>query len=85
MAYPWGAADDDADVSTSKGEGDEALAVGDVSGIGRGKHTTRNVTLLPVSGGLLADTPGFNQPALDGIQPDSLAFLFPEILEKIEE
>ena len=56
-----------------------------MSGIGRGKHTTRNVTLLPVSGGLLADTPGFNQPALDGIQPDSLAFLFPEILEKIEE
>lgn len=31
--------------------------------LGRGKHTTRLVQLLPVSGGLVADTPGFS--ALD--------------------
>ena len=62
-----------------------SLAVGPVSQIGRGKHTTRNVTLLPVAEGLLADTPGFNQPALDGIFPESLPFFFPEIAAKIEE
>ncbi|KAJ6363644.1 hypothetical protein OIU78_003757 [Salix suchowensis] len=32
---------------------------------GRGKHTTRNVSLLPLGGGgCLADTPGFSQPSL---------------------
>ncbi|CAH2066022.1 unnamed protein product [Thlaspi arvense] len=40
--------------------------VGEVSsGSGRGKHTARSVSLLPVSeGGYLADTPGFNHPSL---------------------
>lgn len=61
------------------------LAVGSVSQIGRGKHTTRNITLLPVAGGLLADTPGFNQPALDGVQPEMLMAYFPEIQEGIAE
>lgn len=63
----------------------ESLAVGEVSQIGRGKHTTRNVTLLPVARGLLADTPGFNQPALEGIQPEDLSAYFPEIEEKAEQ
>ena len=61
------------------------LAVGTVSQIGRGKHTTRNITLLPVAGGLLADTPGFNQPALEGVQPENLMSFFPEIQESIAE
>lgn len=61
------------------------LAVGSVSQIGRGKHTTRNITLLPVAGGLLADTPGFNQPALEGVQPENLMSFFPEIQESIAE
>lgn len=61
------------------------LAVGSVSQIGRGKHTTRNITLLPVAGGLLADTPGFNQPALDGVQPETLMGYFPEIQDHIAE
>ena len=34
---------------------------------GRGKHTTRNISLIRLSnGGFLADTPGFNQPHLWG-------------------
>jgi ribosome biogenesis GTPase len=61
------------------------LRVGDVSHIGRGRHTTRSVTLLPVAGGLLADTPGFNQPALEGVLPEELASYFPEIQESIPE
>ena len=31
--------------------------------LGRGKHTTRHVELIPLFGGLVADTPGFS--ALD--------------------
>ncbi|XP_022132324.1 small ribosomal subunit biogenesis GTPase RsgA 1, mitochondrial isoform X1 [Momordica charantia] len=47
---------------------------------GRGKHTTRHVSLLPLSGGgYLADTPGFNQPSLMKITKQSLAQAFPEI------
>lgn len=50
--------------------------------LGRGRHTTRHVTLLPLkSGGLLADTPGFGYPSLEGVTVDELisGSLFPEI------
>ncbi|KAL2332672.1 hypothetical protein Fmac_013885 [Flemingia macrophylla] len=55
--------------------------VGEVSTrSGRGKHTTRHVSLLPLSGGgFLADTPGFNQPSLLKVTKQSLALTFPEI------
>ncbi|KAI5583549.1 hypothetical protein BDE02_06G022100 [Populus trichocarpa] len=47
---------------------------------GRGKHTTRNVSLLPLGGGgYLADTPGFSQPSLLKVTKQSLAQYFPEI------
>jgi ribosome biogenesis GTPase len=55
------------------------LRVGEVSGkLAKGRHTTRHVELfeLPI-GGLLADTPGFNQPDLD-CTPRELADYFPE-------
>ncbi len=40
------------------------LKTGEVSqALGRGKHTTRHVELIPLYGGLVADTPGFS--ALD--------------------
>ena len=67
---------------------EEALqlqSVGEVSQIGRGKHTTRHVSLLAVDGGLLADTPGFNMPTLDGILPTELAELFPEARRRLED
>ncbi|KAF2292879.1 hypothetical protein GH714_029570 [Hevea brasiliensis] len=59
----------------------EEQRVGEVSTrSGRGKHTTRNVSLLPLSGGgYLADTPGFNQPSLLKVTKQSLAQAFPEI------
>lgn len=59
----------------------EDQRVGEVSTrSGRGKHTTRNVALLPLSGGgYLADTPGFNQPSLLKVTKQSLAQAFPEI------
>ncbi len=55
------------------------LRVAAVSGkLGRGRHTTRHVELFELpGGGLLADTPGFNQPELD-CTADRLIELFPE-------
>lgn len=59
----------------------EDQRVGEVSTrSGRGKHTTRHVSLLPLSeGGFLADTPGFNQPSLLKVTKQSLAQTFPEV------
>lgn len=64
----------------------EEQRVGEVSTrSGRGKHTTRNVCLLPLSGGgYLADTPGFNQPSLLKVTKQSLAQAFPEIQKKLK-
>ncbi|XP_057839656.2 small ribosomal subunit biogenesis GTPase RsgA 1, mitochondrial isoform X2 [Cryptomeria japonica] len=63
----------------------EELRIGDISmRSGRGKHTTRNVTLLPLpSGGYLTDTPGFNQPSLLKATKNSLAWMFPEIRQML--
>jgi ribosome biogenesis GTPase len=76
-----------------------SLAVGAVSArSGRGRHTTRTVTLVPVPaaalggggggqdgaaaggglGGLLADTPGFSMPSLEGVTSAGLGALFPD-------
>lgn len=56
------------------------LRVARVSGkLQRGRHTTRHVELFELpGGGLLADTPGFNQPELD-CEPEALMGYFPEI------
>ncbi len=59
------------------------LRVSQVSGkLGRGRHTTRHVELFELAaGGLLADTPGFNQPDLD-CSPEQLSQYFPEIRQR---
>lgn len=60
------------------------LRIGEVSGkLGRGRHTTRHVELFELpAGGLLADTPGFNQPDLD-CTPEELAYYFPEARKRL--
>ncbi len=60
------------------------LRVGEISGkLARGRHTTRHVELFDLpSGGLLADTPGFNQPDLD-CSPEELAVYFPEARQRL--
>jgi ribosome biogenesis GTPase len=62
------------------------LRVGKVSGkLGRGRHTTRHVELFELpTGGLLADTPGFNQPELD-CEPKELSDCFPEIRQRLSQ
>ena len=60
------------------------LRVGAVSGkLGRGRHTTRHVELFELpTGGLMADTPGFNQPDLD-CSPEELVYYFPEARQRL--
>ena len=61
------------------------LRVGKVSGkLQRGRHTTRHVELFELpGGGLLADSPGFNQPDMDCL-PSNLALYFPEARSRLE-
>ncbi|MEB3224820.1 MAG: small ribosomal subunit biogenesis GTPase RsgA [Synechococcus sp.] len=63
-----------------------ALRVGAVSGkLQRGRHTTRHVELFPLpQGGLLADSPGFNQPDW-AILPQDVGRYFPEIRAQLRE
>lgn len=58
--------------------------VGEVSGkLNRGRHTTRHVELFELpGGGLLADTPGFNQPTIE-CTPEELTLYFPEARQRL--
>ena len=61
------------------------LRTGAVSGkLQKGRHTTRHVELFELpGGGLLADSPGFNQPSLT-IEPAQLASHFPEARQRLQ-
>lgn len=55
------------------------LEVGDLSvKVQRGRHTTRNVELLAVGSGWIADAPGFVQLDLPDIAPERLQDYYPE-------
>jgi ribosome biogenesis GTPase / thiamine phosphate phosphatase len=62
------------------------LRVATVSGkLSRGRHTTRHVELFMMpTGGLIADTPGFNQPDLT-CTPSELPTYFPEIRQRLAQ
>lgn len=48
--------------------------------IGRGRHTTRHVELLPLTcGGLVADTPGFSILSLPKMKREELVGYFPDL------
>lgn len=56
------------------------LAVGALSPkVQRGRHTTREVRLIPVEKGLIADTPGFVSLELPPIDPRRLAGIYQEM------
>ncbi len=63
-----------------------SLATGEISDkLGRGRHTTRDVTLYHIGDGLVADTPGFSsldiQESSEIIVKENLPFCFPEFEE----
>uniref|UniRef100_A0A061RKD7 Ribosome biogenesis GTPase n=3 Tax=Tetraselmis sp. GSL018 TaxID=582737 RepID=A0A061RKD7_9CHLO len=37
------------------------------------------------NGGIVADTPGFNQPSLEAVSPQSLPLYFPEVQQRLAE
>ncbi|MFY4773841.1 ribosome small subunit-dependent GTPase A [Metabacillus sp. RGM 3146] len=51
------------------------------SHLGRGKHTTRHVELIPAGDGLVADTPGFSSLDFTEIEAEELTYCFPEMKE----
>ena len=60
-----------------------SLATGEISDkLGRGRHTTREVTLYNIGNGLVADTPGFSsldiEQSSEVILKENLPFCFPE-------
>ena len=55
------------------------LQIGEVSmALGRGRHTTRHTELIPLLGGLIADTPGFSSISLNNISKESIRDSFVE-------
>ena len=57
------------------------LATGEIStALNRGRHTTRKASLMPVAGGLVADTPGFSSYDTLTIDYRELGQYFPEFL-----
>ncbi|WP_191561750.1 ribosome small subunit-dependent GTPase A [Metabacillus idriensis] len=55
------------------------------SHLGRGKHTTRHVELIPVGSGLVADTPGFSSLEFMSIEAEELSYCFPEMKERSDQ
>lgn len=56
------------------------LETGEISdGLGRGRHTTRAVSLYDVHGGKIADTPGFSSLDYEVDNAEDLSEAFPEI------
>ncbi|UCZ51781.1 ribosome small subunit-dependent GTPase A [Bacillus shivajii] len=53
--------------------------------LGRGKHTTRHVELIPIEKGYVADTPGFSSLDFEGIEADELGMYYPEMRERLND
>ncbi|HZJ58556.1 MAG TPA: ribosome small subunit-dependent GTPase A [Clostridia bacterium] len=66
---------------------EKQLEIGDLSDrISRGRHTTRHTKLLTLpSGAMIVDTPGFSTMNMDELEPEELAYLYPDFLEYIHD
>ncbi|QIS15201.1 ribosome small subunit-dependent GTPase A [Nocardia arthritidis] len=61
-------------------------AVGEVSGVGKGKHTSTQSVALPLpGGGWVIDTPGVRSFGLAHITPDDVIAAFSDLAEAIED
>ncbi|MEU6563684.1 ribosome small subunit-dependent GTPase A [Nocardia nova] len=60
-------------------------AVGTVSGVGKGRHTSTQSVALPLAdGGWVIDTPGIRSFGLAHISPDDVIAAFPDLSDAIE-
>jgi len=55
------------------------VRVGDISKVGRGKHTTSWVELLPLDDTYVVDAPGFSLLEMPAMNPWDIQRMFPEI------
>jgi ribosome biogenesis GTPase len=61
-------------------------ATGDVSGVGRGRHTSAQSVAFPLTGpGWVIDTPGVRSFGLGLIAPDDVLMAFSDLAEAIED
>jgi ribosome biogenesis GTPase len=61
-------------------------AIGEVSGVGKGKHTSSQSVALPLhGGGWVIDTPGVRSFGLAHIEPDDVMLAFSDLAEVITE
>ena len=61
-------------------------AIGEVSGVGKGRHTsTQSVALSLAGGGWVIDTPGIRSFGLAHIQPENVLLAFSDLAEMITE
>ncbi|SDC39813.1 ribosome small subunit-dependent GTPase A [Shouchella lonarensis] len=52
--------------------------------LGRGRHTTRHVELLPLFSGWIADTPGFSSLDFTAVAVEDVRFYFPEFVSRMD-
>ncbi|ATL72272.1 ribosome small subunit-dependent GTPase A [Nocardia terpenica] len=65
---------------------DAERAVGEVSGVGKGRHTSTQSIALPLpDGGWVIDTPGIRSFGLAHITPDDVILAFADLADAIED
>ena len=65
---------------------DAARRIGEVSGVGKGRHTSVTAIALPLpEGGWVVDTPGIRSFGLGHVTPDSVLRAFPDLAPGAEE
>jgi ribosome biogenesis GTPase / thiamine phosphate phosphatase len=61
-------------------------AIGEVSGVGKGRHTSTQSVALPLDGcGWVVDTPGIRSFGLAHIEPDDVMLAFSDLAEAIKD
>lgn len=64
---------------------DAERATGEVSGVGKGRHTSTQSVALPLpGGGWVVDTPGIRSFGLAHVAPEAIIDVFPELAEAAE-
>jgi ribosome biogenesis GTPase len=65
---------------------DAGRAVGEVTGVGKGRHTSSSVIALPLpGGGTVIDTPGVRSFGLGAVEPSRVLAAFPDLAPGAEE